>query len=80
MPILVVLRLKECVTECDRLNTLHVDIRNKLRVNVEEDWHVDRLTSIQPLLLETKALDLTEVRRYLSWCHRVCCDTDDVLV
>ena len=80
MPILVVLGLEEGIAERDRLDALHVDIRDKLRINVKEHWHIDSLASIQSLLLETEALDLTEVWRHLTWRYRVCRDSNDVLV
>lgn len=60
------------------LNALHVWIIHKIRINIEEDWHVDRLASIQSLLLKAKALNLAEVRRHLSWSNAVGSDPDNI--
>lgn len=80
MPILVVLRLEERIAKCDCLDTLHVDICDKLGIDIEEHWHVDRLARVEALLLEAEALNLTKVRRDLAWRYRVCCDSNDVLI
>lgn len=80
MAILVIFRLEERIAQRNRLNALHIRIRDKLRINVEKHRHIHRFARIQPLLLEAKALDLAKVRRHLSWRDRVCCDPDDVFV
>jgi len=80
MPVLIVFRFEEGIAECDRLDTLHVDVRDKLRIDVEEHRHVHCLASIQPLLLEAEALYLAEVWRHLPWRHGVCRYANDVLV
>lgn len=67
MPILIILRLEERITQGNRLYTLHVRIRHKLRINVKEHRHIHRLARIQPLLLKAKALNLTKVRCNLAW-------------
>jgi hypothetical protein len=78
MPILVILRLEESITQRNRFNPLHIRIHNKLRVNVKENRHIHCLASIQPLLLETKALNLAKVRCHLARRHTVGCDADNV--
>lgn len=80
MPVLVVFRLEKRITQRHRLNTLHVDIRHKLWVNVEKHRHIDCLARVQPLLLKAETLDLAEVRRHLARRDRVGCDADNVLV
>lgn len=79
MTILVILRLEEGIIQRHRLDTLHVRIRRKLRVNVKEHGHIDRLARIEPLLLEAEALDLAEVGCHLSGCDGVGSDADNVL-
>jgi hypothetical protein len=78
MSLLIIPRLEKRITQRHCLNTLHIWIHNKLRINVKEHRHVHRLTRIQPLLLEAKALDLAEIRRYLSGCYAVRCYANDV--
>jgi hypothetical protein len=78
MAILVVLGLEEGITQRHRLNALHIRIHDKLRVNVKEHGHIDRLSCIQPLLLEAETLYLAEIRRDLARRDGVCGDTDDV--
>lgn len=80
MPILIILRLEKRITQRHRLNPLHINIRHKLRINIEEHWHIDRLTRIQPLLLEAETLDLAEIRGHLTRGDRVRGDADDVFV
>ena len=55
------LRLEECITESDLVGVFQERVRLVVRVDVEEDWHVDLLARVKPLLLETEALDLIEV-------------------
>ena len=52
-------------------------IFEELRVDVKEDWHVDLFAGIQPLLLETEALDLVEIRPGLEGDHVVRADAVD---
>lgn len=73
-------RTKERVVQSDGVNPLHIRVLQKLRVDVEEDGHVDRLALVQPLLFETETLYLAKVRRDLRRCHTVCCHADDVLL
>ena len=71
MPILIVLRLEERITQCDRLDTLHIDVLCKLRVDVEEDWHIHCFSCIQFLLFEAETLYLAKVRGDLSRRNRI---------
>jgi hypothetical protein len=71
MSIFIVLRLEESITQCNRLNTLHIDVLCKLRIDVEEDWHIHCFSCIQSLLLEAKALNLAKVRGDLSGRNRI---------
>jgi len=59
------------VIQRNRLDSLHIRIRDKLGINVEEHRHIDRLASIQPLLLEAETLNLAEIRRHLRRRHAV---------
>ena len=78
MPILIVLRLEERITQCDRLDTLHIDVLCKLRVDVEEDCHIHCFSCIQSLLLKAKTLNLAKVWGDLSRRDRVGGYTNDV--
>lgn len=49
---------EERIVERNRVDVAHVRIAQKVRINVEEDGHVDRLAGIQPLLFKAKALNL----------------------
>lgn len=79
MAVLIVLGLEKRITQSNCFNALHIWICHKFGINVEEDGHIHSLSSIQPLLLETKALNLAKVRGYLPWSDRVGGYTDDVL-
>ena len=76
--ICVIFCFEEGITQCYRLNPLHVDVSCKLRIYVEEDGHVYRLASIQSLLLEAETLDFAEVWRDLPGCDRVCGNANDI--
>lgn len=80
MPVLIVLGLEKRVTQRHSLDSLHIDIVHKVRINIKENRHVDRLARIQPLLLKAKALDLAEIRGHLPRRDRVRSHSDDVLV
>lgn len=69
---------KECIVQSDSLNTPHIRILDEFRINVKEDGHIDRLAFIESLLLETKALNLTEIWRHLRRRDAIRCDSDDV--
>jgi hypothetical protein len=79
MSILVVSRFEKRITQRHRLNALHIRIHDKLGINVKKNRHVHRLARIQALLFETKALNLAEVRRYLSRRHAVRGYSNDIL-
>lgn len=78
MPILVVLGFEKSVVQRYRPDILRVNIVNELRINIEENWHIDSLASIQPLFLKAEALDLAEVSSDLSWRDRICRHSDNV--
>lgn len=67
------------ITQGNLLNPLHTRIRHKVRINIEEDRHVNRLSSIQSLLLKAKALNLAKVRRHLPRRHAIRCHTYDIV-
>lgn len=71
---------EERVIQRYRLYAPHIEVIQQIRVQIEEDGHVDRLPGIEPLLLEAEALDLAEVRRALGGRDAVRGDADDVLV
>lgn len=71
-------RTEKCVGERNRINPLHCRIRYEVWINEEEHRHIDRFPSIQFLLLETKALDLAEVRRNLARRNTICCNPNNV--
>ena len=72
--------LEKSIIERDGLYPLHVEVLEEIRVQVEEDGHVDRLVCLEPLLLEAEALNLAEVGRHLRGCDAVRGDADNVLV
>lgn len=78
VPIIIVLRLEKRITQRNLINPPHIQIIQQIRVQVEENRHIDRLSGIQPLLLEAETLYLAEVRSHLRGCHAVGRDTDDV--
>ena len=65
------LRLKECIAESDLIGIFQEGVGLVVRVDVEEDRHVDLLPRVEPLLLETEALDLVEVGPGLERNHIV---------
>ena len=65
------LRLEECIAESDLIGIFQEGVGLVVRVDVEEDRHVDLLTRVEPLLLETEALDLVEVGPGLKRNHIV---------
>lgn len=71
---------EESIVQRQLLDTSHIRIIHEIRIDIEEDRHVDRLPRIQPLLLEAETLNLAKVRRYLTRCHAVRRHPDDVLV
>lgn len=79
MPIFIILGLEKCIIQRHRLNALHIRIRRKLGIDIEEDGHIDRLAGVQALLFEAEALDLGEVGGDLARRNRVGGDADDVV-
>lgn len=73
-------RTEECVRERDSLDSPRVEILHYIRVQVEEDGHIHRLASGQPLLLEAETLNLGEVRRHLRRCDAVRRHANDVAI
>ena len=65
------LRLEECIAESDLIGIFQEGVGLVVRVDVEEDRHIDLLTRVKPLLLETEALDLVEVGPGLERNHIV---------
>ena len=55
------LRLEEGVREVDGVGVFQERVVGVLRVDIEEDGHVDFVVGVEPLLLEAEALDLVEV-------------------
>ena len=69
---------KEGIRQRYRLDTPHVQVGQKVWVQVEEDRHVHRLPGAQSLLFKAKTLDLAEIGSYLAGCYAVCSDPNDV--
>lgn len=55
---------EERVRQSNGIDLGHCGIVDEVRINEEENRHVDCFSSVQSLFLETKALYLAEV-----WCH-----------
>lgn len=68
------------IAKRDLVDASHVHVVEQVRVEVEEDGHVDRLAGVEPLLLEAEALDLAKVRGRLAGRDAVRGDADYVLV
>jgi len=68
------------IIQRDSLNPSHIRIIHKIRINIEEHWHIHGLASIQPLFLKAETLNLAEVWRNLSGTDTVCCYSYDVCV
>ena len=69
---------EKCIIQSNCFNIPHIWVIQELRVNVEEDGHVYRLSSVQTLLFKAKALYLAEVRRNLTRSNAVRGDANDV--
>ena len=67
------------IIQCDSLNPLHCWVSEKLRVDIKEHRHINRLALVQPLFLEAETLNLAEIRRDLGRRHAVRCDANNVL-
>lgn len=70
---------EERIRQRDRIYFCHCRIVDKVRVNEEENGHIDSLPSVEPLLLEAKALDFAEIWGHLRWRNAICSDPNDVL-
>lgn len=71
---------EERVTQRNLLNAPHIRIIDKIRINIEENGHIDGFPSIQSLLLKTKTLNFAEIWRHLSRCHTIRCHPNYVFV
>lgn len=80
MSTLIIFRFEKSITQRQLLNASHIRIIHKIRIDIEEHWHVHRLPSIQPLLLKAETLDLAEVRCDLARRDAVCRHPNDILV
>jgi hypothetical protein len=73
-PILILRQLtclKKDVRKHDMVDIPEAAVSGKLRVDIEEDWHVDALSWAQPLLLKAEALDLVEEPPHLHTAPRL---------
>ena len=68
------------ITERNLLNAPHIRIIYKIRIDIEEDRHINRLSCIQPLFLKAKTLNLAKIRRNLSRRNTICCNPNNILV
>ena len=71
---------KKRITQRDLLNAPHVRVIHKIRINIKENRHINRLARIQPLLLKAKTLNLAKIRRHLSRSNTIRRYADDILV
>lgn len=74
------LHTEEGIRQRDGINLRHGWIVDKVWVNEEKNRHINRLASIQSLLLEAKTLYLAEIGRNLRWRDAVCSHADNVFV
>ena len=63
----------------DRIYFCHRRVVNKVGIDEEEDGHIDGLSSIEPLLFETEALDFAKIWGHLSWSNTIGSDPNDIL-
>src|SRR6266496_1584611 len=59
------------ITQRNLLNSLHIRIVHKIRINIEENRHIHRLPSVQSLFLKAEALNLAKIRSNLSWRNTI---------
>lgn len=69
---------EKCIRQRNSINALHCRILRKIRINEEENRHINRFPSIQLLLLKTETLNFAEVRSNLTRRHTVRRDTDNI--
>ena len=72
-------RTEERVRQCDRIYFCHRRIVDKVRIDEEEDRHVDSLPCVKPLLFEAKALNFAEIWRHLCRSNTVGSNPNNVL-
>ena len=72
-------RTEESVGQRDRFYLCHRRIVYKIRIDEEEDRHINALPGVEPLFFEAKALDFAEIWSHLSWSHTVGSNPNDVL-
>lgn len=75
---MVVALTEKGVRQCNGIYSPHIRVLHEIRINEEENRHVDRLPCIQPLFFETEALYFTKVWRNLWWRNAVCCNANDI--
>ena len=71
-------RTEECIRQRDCIYFCHRRIIDEVWIDEEENRHINSLASVEPLLLETKALDLAEIRSHLCWSDTVGSDSNNV--
>lgn len=64
-------RTEKGVRQDYTINFRHGRIIHEVRIDEEENRHIDGLPCIQSLLFEAEALDLAEVRSHLCWSDTV---------
>lgn len=70
---------KERIRQSNGIDLGHCGIVDEVRINEEEDRHVDRLASIQSLFFKTKALYLAKVGGHLGRRNTVGRHPNDIL-
>ncbi len=70
---------EERVRQGNGIDLGHRGIVDEVRINEKEDWHVNRLSSIQSLFFKTKALYLAKIRCHLGRRNTVGRHPNDIL-
>ena len=73
-------RTEKGIAQSDGINLVHRRVIDEVWIDEKENWHIHRLSSIEPLLLKAKALDFAKVGCHLPRRDAVGGHADDVLV
>lgn len=77
---MIISGLEESVAQRHLFNALHIRIIDEVRINIEEDRHIDSLSSVQSLLFEAETLNLGKIRRDLTRSDTVRSNPNDIIV
>lgn len=67
------------IRQCDCIYFCHRGIVDKVRIDEEENRHINSFPGVEPLLFEAKALNFAKIRRHLRWSNTIGSDPNNVL-